>query len=61
MTNTTTAHVERTPSHNDLEITRLAHRALADIQDACRFSDRKVFISAVWTRCSPSRPRPAVP
>ncbi len=50
MANTTTACVERTPSHNDLEITRLAHRALADIRDAGRFGDRKVFVSAVWTQ-----------
>jgi hypothetical protein len=49
MANTTAARVDRTPTHNDLEITRLVHRALADVQDG-RFGDRKVFIAAVWTQ-----------
>ena len=46
----TAARVDRTPTHNDLEITRLVHRALADVQDAGRFGDRKVFIASLWTR-----------
>ncbi len=48
MTNTTTACVERTPTHNDLEITDLVYRALAAVQDAGRFGDRKVFIASLW-------------
>jgi hypothetical protein len=47
---TSTARVDRTPTHNDLEITRLVHRALADVQDAGRFGDRKVFIAALWAQ-----------
>src|ERR1044071_2034485 len=50
MTNTTTARVDRTPTHNDLAITDLVHRALADVQDAGRFGDRKVFIASLWTK-----------
>jgi hypothetical protein len=48
MTNTTTARVDRTPTYNDLEITDLVRRALAAVQDAGRFGDRKVFISSLW-------------
>jgi hypothetical protein len=50
MTNTTTARVDRTPTYNDVEIARLAYRAMADLQDAGRFGDRKVFIASLWTR-----------
>lgn len=50
MTNTTTARVDRTPTHTDLAITDLVHRALADVQDAGRFGDRKVFIASLWTQ-----------
>src|SRR3954471_3528575 len=49
MAHTIVARIDRTPTHNDLEITRLMHRALADVQD-CRFGDRKVSIAAVWTQ-----------
>jgi hypothetical protein len=45
----TTARIDRTPTHNDLEITRLVRRALADVQNAGRFGDRKVFIVSLWT------------
>jgi hypothetical protein len=50
MTNTTTARVDRTPTHNDVAITDLVHRALADVEDAGRFGDRKVFIASLWTK-----------
>lgn len=50
MTTTTAAGVDRTPTYNDLETVRLAHRAMADIQGAGRFGDRKVFIGSLWTR-----------
>ena len=50
MTNTTTARLDRTPTHNDVEIAHLVHRAMADVQDAGRFGDRKVFIASLWTR-----------
>ena len=42
-----TARVERTPTHRDLEVAELAHRALGAVQHAGRFGDRKVFISAL--------------
>jgi len=41
--------VDRTPTHNDLAITNLVHLALATVQDAGRFGDRKVFIASLWT------------
>jgi hypothetical protein len=41
--------LDRTPSHNDLEIANLVHRALGAVQDAGRFGDRKVFIASLWT------------
>jgi hypothetical protein len=44
------ARIDRTPTHNDLEITRLVHRALTDVQDAGRFGDRKVFIASLWAK-----------
>jgi len=47
---TPTARVDRTPTHNDLEIPRLAHRALADVKDGGRCSERKVFIASLWTQ-----------
>jgi hypothetical protein len=50
MTNTTTARVDRTRTYNDLEIARLVHRAMAEVQDAGRSGDRKVFIASLWTR-----------
>lgn len=50
MTNTTAARLDLTPTHNDLAITDLVHRALADVQDAGRFGDRKVFIASLWTQ-----------
>ena len=50
MTNMATARIDRTPTYNDLEIARLAHRAMADVQDAGRFGDRKVFIASLWSR-----------
>jgi len=40
--------IDRTPNYNDLEIANLVHRALAAVQDASRFSDRKVFIASLW-------------
>jgi hypothetical protein len=43
------ARLDRIPSHNDLEIARLAHRALANVPAAGRFGDRKVFIASLWT------------
>ncbi len=49
MTNSTTARVERTPTHTDLAITGLVHRALAAGQ-VSRFGDRKVFIASLWTQ-----------
>jgi len=49
MTHTTTARIDRTPTYNDLEIAHLVRRALADVQDAGRFGDRKVFIASLWT------------
>ena len=48
MTNPSTARIDRTPTHNDREITSLVHRALAGVRDAGRFGDRKVFISSLW-------------
>jgi len=45
----TAARVDRTPTHNDLEITSLVHRALSAVRDAGRFGDRKVFIASLWT------------
>src|SRR5882672_946552 len=50
MVNTIAARIDRTPTHNDVEIARLVHRAMGDIQDAGRFGDRKVFIASLWTR-----------
>jgi hypothetical protein len=50
MTNPTAAGIARTPTHNDLEVARLVHRAMADAQDAGRFGDRKVFIASLWAR-----------
>jgi hypothetical protein len=50
MTNTTIARVDRTPTYTDLAITDLVHRALADVQDAGRFGDRKVFIASLWIK-----------
>ena len=50
MTNTTTARLDQTPTHNDVEIANLVHRAMADVQDAGRFGDRKVFIASLWNR-----------
>lgn len=47
---TSTPRVDLTPTHNDLAIADLVHRAIAAVQDAGRFGDRKVFISAVWTQ-----------
>jgi hypothetical protein len=49
MTNTT-VHNDRPPTHNDLAIADLVHRALAAVQDAGRFGDRKVFIASLWTQ-----------
>jgi len=49
MTNLNAARIDRTPTHNDLEIANLVHCALATIQDTGRFSDRKGFISSLWT------------
>jgi len=48
--NNTAAHADRTPSHNDLELVRLVYCAIAMVQDAGRFGDRKVFIASLWTR-----------
>ena len=42
--------MERTATHNDLEITDLVHGALTAVQNAGRFGDRKVFISSLWTQ-----------
>src|SRR3954464_1447721 len=50
MANLTTARIDWTPTYNDLEIARLARRALTDANDAGRFGDRKVFIASLWTR-----------
>ena len=50
MTSTTIARVDFTPTHNDLAIADLVHHALAAVQDAGRFGDRKVFIAALWTQ-----------
>jgi hypothetical protein len=52
MTNPTTARVDVTPTHTDLAITDLVHRALAAVQNAGRFGDRKVFIASLWTQMS---------
>jgi hypothetical protein len=49
MTTSNATSIDRTPAHNDLEIARLVHRALAIVQDAGRFGDRKVFIASLWT------------
>ena len=49
MTNPNAACIDRAPTPNDLEITSLVHRALADVQDAGRLGDRKVFIASLWT------------
>jgi len=40
--------LDRIPSHNDLEVARLAHRAAANVPAAGRFGDRKVFIASLW-------------
>jgi hypothetical protein len=45
----TSTRVDLTPTHNDLEIADLLHRAIAAAQDG-RLGDRKVFISAAWTQ-----------
>jgi hypothetical protein len=50
MTTTAAPRIDRTPTHNDLEVTRLVHRALADVRDAGRYGDRKVFIASLWTK-----------
>lgn len=50
MANTTTARVNRTPTHNDREIANLMYRAIAAVQDGGRFGDRKVFISSLWAK-----------
>src|SRR5215813_7330807 len=49
MTHAAPTRTDRTPSHNDLEITNLVHRALAAVHDTGRFGDRKVFIASLWT------------
>jgi hypothetical protein len=49
MTYAANARIARAPSHNDLEIANLVYRALAAVQDAGRFGDRKVFIASLWT------------
>jgi len=48
MANPCTPRIDRTPTHNDREITSLVHRALAAVRDTGRFGDRKVFISSLW-------------
>jgi hypothetical protein len=50
MINTTVSRIDRIPTYNDLEIARLMYRAMADVQDAGRFGDRKVFIASLWGR-----------
>ena len=47
---TAAARLDRIPSHNDLEVARLAHHALADVPAAGRFGDRKVFIASLWAK-----------
>src|SRR5215470_4710561 len=47
---TAVARIDRTPTHNDLEIARFVHRALFDVEDAGRYGDRKVFIASLWTK-----------
>jgi hypothetical protein len=47
MANTATC-LDWTPTHSDLELANLVHRALASIQDGGRFGDRKVFIASLW-------------
>jgi len=42
------AGIDRTPTRDDLQIANLAHRALATVQGAGRFGDRKVFIASLW-------------
>ena len=44
------ARLDRTPTHNDLQVAALAHRAAADVQADGRFGDRKVFIASLWAR-----------
>jgi len=48
MTATTNVRIERTPTHHDLEIASMVHRALAAVQETGRFGDHKVFVSALW-------------
>jgi hypothetical protein len=40
-------------TYNDLEVAGLVHRATAEVQDAGRFGDRKVFIASLWARRIP--------
>jgi hypothetical protein len=47
---TASARLDQIPSHNDLEVARLAHHALADVPAAGRFGDRKVFIASLWAK-----------
>jgi len=49
MTNSNMAATIQIPTHNDLEIANLVHRALAAVQGVGRFGDRKVFIASLWT------------
>ena len=48
MMNVNVAGIDRAPTPNDLEIANLVHRALAVVQGAGRFGDRKVFIASLW-------------
>jgi hypothetical protein len=48
MMNFDSASIDRAPTRNDLEIANLVHRALAAVQGAGRFGDRKVFIASLW-------------
>src|SRR5438552_2722338 len=49
MATPTAVRIDLTPTYNDLAIADLVHRALAAIQGAGRWGDRKVFIVALWT------------
>lgn len=50
MINKTTTRVDRSPTYNDVEVARLAYRAMVDVQDSGRFGDRKVFIGSLWAQ-----------
>jgi hypothetical protein len=47
MTNDNTARLELPPTHTDLEITNLVHRALATVRSAYEHNQRHTLLGAI--------------